>query len=86
MIDVLRTVVIIVVIVYVVRIFTRYILPALFVNYMDNKVNEFQKQQKKTREQARRREGEVTIEYNPGNQSKNKPSTGEYTDYVEIKD
>jgi hypothetical protein len=56
---------------------------------MDDKMNEFtrrQKKQQKQQEQARRREGEVTIDYSPGNNSKNKPSRGEYVDYVEVKD
>jgi hypothetical protein len=52
---------------------------------MDNKMHEFARNQKKYKEQAKRREGEVTINYNP-NQSKNKPSKGEYIDYVEVKD
>ena len=86
MIDFIRTVVIIFVVVYVIRLFTRYILPSLFVNYMDNKVNEFKRQQKKQREQARKREGEVTIDYSPENNSKNKPAKGDYVDYVEVKD
>jgi len=53
---------------------------------MDNKVNEFARKQKKHQEQAKKKEGEVTIDYSPGNQSKNKPSKGEYVDYVEVKD
>jgi len=51
-------------------------------------MNEFTKQQKKQQkqqEQARRREGEVNIDYSP-NSSKNKPAKGEYVDYVEVKD
>jgi hypothetical protein len=51
---------------------------------MDNKMEEFSKMQKKHRDQARRHEGEVTIDYSPKN-SKNKPSRGEYVDYTEVK-
>ena len=43
----LRTILIIIIITYIIRLFTRYILPALFFNYMDDKVKEFAKQQKK---------------------------------------
>lgn len=86
----LRTILILFIIFYTVRLFTRYILPALFYNYMDNKMEEFtrqqQKQQQRQREQARRREGEVTVDYKPGDRSKNKPAKGDYVDYVEVKD
>lgn len=86
----LRTILIIIIVYYVIRLFTRYILPGLFVNYMDKKMNEFSKQQmkeqKRQHQQARQHEGEVTIDYNPGNSSKNKPAKGEYVDYVEVKE
>jgi uncharacterized protein YacL len=81
-----RTILILIIIISIIRIIGRYILPALFTNYMDNKMDEFARKQRKNQEQARKREGEVTIDYNPGNQSKNKPSKGEYIDYVEVKD
>jgi hypothetical protein len=82
----LRTLVIIFIVFYVIRLFARYILPGLFVNYMDNKVNEFKKQQKKQQQDVKNREGEVTINYEPGKNSKNKPSGGDYVDYVEVKE
>jgi len=77
----LRTLLILFIIYYVIRLVTRYILPALFYNYMDDKMNGFKKQQKQ-----QQRQGEVTIDYSPGNQSKNKPAKGDYIDYVEVKD
>ncbi len=86
----LRTILIIIVIYYVIRLFTRYILPGLFVNYMDKKMNEFSKQQMKEqqrqRQKAQQHEGEVTIDYSPGSSSKNKPAKGDYVDYVEVKE
>jgi hypothetical protein len=86
----LRTILILFIIFYVIRLFTQHILPALFYNYMDDKMEEFtrkqQKQQKRQKEQARQREGEVTIDYSPGGSSKNKPAKGDYVDYVEVKD
>ena len=82
----LRTILILIVIFYVIRIFTRYILPGLFVNYMDNKMNEFTKKQQRQQKQAKKREGEVTVDYSPESQNKNKPAKGEYVDYVEVKD
>lgn len=86
----LRTILILFIIFYVIRLFTRYILPSLFVNYMNDKVEEATKRQRhrqqKEREQARKREGEVSIDYSPENQAKNKPAKGDYIDYVEVKD
>lgn len=86
----IRTLLIFFIVFYVIRLFTRYILPALFYNYMDDKVKEFEKKQRREKqryqEQARRREGEVTIDYSREGQHKNKPAKGDYVDYVEVKD
>lgn len=84
----LRTILILFIIFYVIRLVTRYILPALFYNYMEDKVEALRKQQRKQarreEQEARKREGQVKIDYLPG--SKNKPTRGDYTDYVEVKD
>lgn len=85
----LRTILIIIIVTYVIRLFTRYIMPALFYNYMDDKAKEFSRQQKRRQreqEHARKREGEVYIDYSPQSNNKNKPSKGVYVDYEEIKD
>ncbi len=86
----IRTLLIIFIIYYLGRLFTRYILPSLFYNYMDDKMKEFSEQQKKQRrreqQQARKREGEVNIDYTPQGGGKNKPSKGEYIDYEEVRD
>jgi len=86
----LRTILIFFIIFYVIRLFTRYILPALFYNYMDDKMDEFSRKQRKQKqrqkEESKKREGEVTIDYTPGNNPKNKPDKGDYVDYVEMKD
>jgi len=87
-INLLRTLLIIFIIYYIGKLFTRYILPALFYNYMDDKVNEFAKKQKqqqqKAYENARKREGQVTVDYAPQH-DKGKPAKGEYVDYEEVK-
>jgi hypothetical protein len=86
----LRTILILFIIFYVIRLFTRYILPALFYNYMDDKMEELSRQQQKKRQreqqEARKREGQVTVEHPRGAFSKGKPDKGEYTDYIEMKD
>lgn len=86
---VLRTILIIIIVTYIIRLFTRYILPALFFNFMDDKSREFAKQQKKEYQRtqhAKKREGEVSIDYSPQNNNKNKPRPGVYVDYEEVKD
>lgn len=86
----LRTLLIIFIIYYLGRLFTRYVLPALFYNYMDDKVKEFserqQKQRRREHQKARKREGEVNIDYTPQGEGKGKPSKGEYVDYEEVRD
>jgi hypothetical protein len=86
----LRTILIIFIITYVIRLFNRYILPALFYNYMDDKAREFAKKQKRRsqreQQESRKREGEVSIDYSPQGHGKDKPSKGVYVDYEEIKD
>ena len=86
----LRTLLIIFIIYYIVKLFTQYILPALFYNYMDDKMKEFshkqQKQRQRAQQKARKREGEVTVDYSPQGNGKNKPSKGDYVDYEEIRD
>jgi len=85
----LRTILIIIIVTYIIRLFTRYILPAMFFNFMDDKAREFARQQKKQyhrAQQAKKREGEVSIDYSPQNSNKNKPKNGVYVDYEEVKD
>jgi hypothetical protein len=57
---------------------------------MDDKMKEFserqQKQRRQEHQQARKREGEVNIDYTPQGEGKSKPSKGEYVDYEEVRD
>jgi len=86
----LRTLLIIFIIYYLGRLFTRYILPTLFYNYMNGKMKDFSRQQqrqgKREQKQAQKREGEVNIDYTPQGGGKDKPSKGEYVDYEEVRD
>jgi hypothetical protein len=83
----LRTILIIFIIYYVIRFFMRYMFPSLLVNYVDKKMKDFTSQQHQKEQQARKREGEVTIDYHPPKSDKNKPDKGgDYVDYVEVKD
>jgi hypothetical protein len=61
----------------------------MFFNFMDDKAREFARQKKKEyhrAQQAKKREGEVSIDYSPQNNNKNKPRNGVYVDYEEVKD
>lgn len=81
----LRTIVIIFIIFYVLRLIARYILPSLFVNYVNRKMGGFSgQQQRNTRTQ--KKEGEVTIDYSPQKKQPKSNDSGEYVDYVEVKE
>lgn len=84
-----RTLLILIIIFYLARMFTQYILPALFSSHTDDEMEELKKQKKqqqKYRQQAKQREGEVTIDYGSQKSVKGRDSKGDYVDYVEIKD
>lgn len=80
----LKAVVIIFIIFYVLRLFARFILPSLFVNYVNRKMGGFSGQQRNTR--MNKKEGEVTIDYSPDKKHSKRNDTGEYIDYVEVKE
>lgn len=81
----LRTIVIIFIIFYVLRLFARYILPSLFVNYVNRKMGGFSGQQQRTT-RAYKKEGEVSIDYSPQKKQSKKNDAGEYVDYVDVKE
>ena len=82
----LRTILILIIIYYVIQIFTRYIIPSLFGNKMDDNMNEFTRKKRNEQKKAARHEGEITIDYNQDKDHRKKSSKGEYVDYEEIKD
>lgn len=83
MVGFLRTLFIIAVIYFAIRIFTRYILPFLIekgVKNMQQKMNDQHRQQQNNQ----RREGEVTVEYKNGEKRNGKQNQGEYIDFEEV--
>ena len=83
MVGFLRTLLVIVIIYFAIRIFTRYILPLLVdkgVKNMQQKMSDQYRQQQKNE----RREGEVTVEYKKGEKHNGKQSQGEYIDFEEV--
>ena len=78
----LRTVVVILIIFYAVRLITRFVVPLLFqktIKDMQAKMN----QQMRDQQRQGKREGEVTIERNQ-NQNNRNSQTGEYVDFEEV--
>jgi hypothetical protein len=83
LINFLRTLFIIAIIYYGIRLFTRYILPSLVDKGVKNMQQKMQDQQRQNQRNTRR-DGEVTIE-NKQNSGKNSSfSKGDYVDFEEV--
>ena len=79
----LRTVIIIAIIYFGIRLFTRYILPVILdkkIKDMHEKMQDQQKQQRRTN----RNEGDVTIEYDDSRNKNRTQNNGEYVDFEEV--
>ena len=79
----LRTLVIIAIIYFGIRLFTRYILPMLVdkgIKNMQQKMNS----QQRYNQRPSRSEGEVTIERNRTNRHNEERNQGEYVDFEEV--
>lgn len=75
----LRTILIILLVYYIVKLFVRYIVP-LLAKYFIRKVHKnYQKQYKK----PERKEGEINIDYTP-DKKKSLNDIGEYVDYEDL--
>lgn len=79
----IRTLLIIVIIYFGIRIVTRYILPLLVDKGIKNMQHKMQNQQRQ-HQQTTRPEGEVTIEKDRNQGSKNSQNQGEYVDFEEV--
>lgn len=77
-----RTVVVLLIIFYGIRLVTRYLLPIFFQKTIRNMQSRMQEQMKEQQRQGRH-EGEVTLERNPNMKSNNTPR-GEYVDFEEV--
>ena len=83
LVNFLRTLVIIALIYFGIRVFTRYILPMLVDKGIKNMQQKMQDQQRRN-QPPRRPEGEVTIEGQPQHTKKANDSKGEYIDFEEV--
>jgi hypothetical protein len=84
----IRAILFIIIVYYLVRIVTRYILPLLFGNYMNRRMNDFSNRYNTQQHNInKKKEGEVTIDAsNTGPSSQKRKDRGEYIEYEEIKD
>jgi len=78
----IRTIVVLVIIFYAIRLFTRYVMPLLLHKTIRDMQSKMKDQMKEQQRQGRR-EGEVTLERNP-NQKGNNSNRGEYVDFEEV--
>ncbi|HPF51646.1 MAG TPA: DUF4834 family protein [Draconibacterium sp.] len=79
----LRTILIIVILYYAIRLVSRYLFPLLINKGVKNMQQKMQDQQR-SYQKPQRPEGEVTIENNPQRNQKNNPDKGEYIDFEEV--
>lgn len=79
----IRTIFIIVIIYYGIRLFTRYILPLLVDKGLKNMQQKMQDQQRQS-QRSTRPPGEVTIEYNKRNGNGSSQTKGDYVDFEEV--
>jgi len=79
----LRTLLVIAIIYFGIRIFTRYVLPLLLAKGIKNMQEKSQKQQRGA-QNPRRPEGEVTIEGQPKSKKQQTNTDEEYIDFEEV--
>ncbi|MBN2173365.1 MAG: hypothetical protein JW731_04495 [Bacteroidales bacterium] len=76
----LRTILIIVLVYYLVKLIARYVLPLIVRYFIRKAQNDIQ-----AREGKRKKQGEMNIEYSPDKKQAT-DKLGEYVDYEEVKD
>lgn len=83
LVNFIRTLIIIAVIYYAIRLFTRYVLPHI----LNKKINEMQQkmqEQQKRQQRGNRPEGDVTLEFDKRRNKGDRDDEGEYVDFEEI--
>jgi hypothetical protein len=83
MVGFLRTILIIVIIYYAIRLFARYVLPLLVDKGIKNMQQKMQNQQFQNQRQSRP-DGEVTIETKKTTRNQESQSDGDYVDFEEV--
>ena len=84
LVGLLRTIFFIVVVYFILKLFTRYVLPLI----LENKIRQMQRNRNGSNQkhnQPREREGDVTIDYgNQNSRNSQNKNDGEYVDFEEI--
>lgn len=80
----LRTLFIILIIYYGIRLFVRYVVPMLVDKGVKNMQQKMNDQQRQYQQQKRRPDGEVTIERDRTNPRNTESDRGEYVDFEEV--
>lgn len=82
----LKTIAILIIIYYAIKLITKYILPLFLVRVVDNIEKKRQQQQGKYTNTTVGKVGETVIDKKPNAQKSSNKNVGEYIDYEEIKD
>jgi hypothetical protein len=82
----LRTIAIIIIIYYVFKFFSRYILPIFLKKVINNAQKKYQEQQNQYQNTTDGKVGETVIAKKPANTKEGNKDVGEYVDYEEVKD
>ena len=84
LVNFIRTVIIILIIYYGIRLVTRYVFPMLIDKGVKNMQQKMQDQYRQQNQRPSKPEGEVTIEQNRTNSRNTEPDQGEYVDFEEV--
>ena len=82
----LRTILIIMLVYYGLKLIARYLFPVLFNKMMNNVEKKVRQQQGYQKPQDISKEGETTIERKPVQNKESNKNVGEYVDYEEVDD
>ncbi len=83
----LRTILIILLFYYGVKLIVRYVLPVFLKSYVEKKMGTFTSTgQNQNQQYKKQKEGKVTIDYVPKSEKKVEDNKGEYIDFEEVKE
>ncbi|MBN1414136.1 MAG: DUF4834 family protein [Bacteroidales bacterium] len=83
----IRLILLFIVIYLLIRIIMRYVVPVVFGNYMNRKMDEFSNPYNKQQNaHSKRKEGEVTVDTHSHREPRKQKDRGEYIDYEEVGD
>ena len=84
LVNFLRTILIIAIIYYGIRLISKYVLPLLVEKGIKNMQEKMQDQYRQQNQRPSKQKGEVTIEHNQTSPRNNETDKGEYVDFEEV--